>query len=209
MSARDISDKCGKTALLFDYINKNKKDITTIGIGDGGNECGMGKVVENVRKYIKNGEQIGCVVSAEYLITAGVSNWGAEALGIGMGIYCDDKSHKEIYMKSSEVGSADGINGEFNGSVDGLPYTQHAKMYSDLCDIYERYNDEEEEKTNIVFEKIPVYLEDNFGSEQSVFNKFGIKKKDIAVKDLKLWLLMIIIICLLYWNILRIKIHLI
>jgi hypothetical protein len=51
-----------------------------IGIGDGGNELGMGKVIEAVHEHIPLGEKIGCVVEADYLVAASVSNWGAYAL---------------------------------------------------------------------------------------------------------------------------------
>jgi hypothetical protein len=53
---------------------------TSTGIGDGGNECGMGKVAERVRKHINNGQLIACVTPADNLITAGVSNWGGWGL---------------------------------------------------------------------------------------------------------------------------------
>lgn len=54
-----------------------------IAIGDGGNELGMGKVLEHIRQnnpLIDQGDKIGCVVPADYLIAASVSNWGGYAL---------------------------------------------------------------------------------------------------------------------------------
>merc|ERR1712073_243219 len=124
MTARDISDKCGKTAALFDYVyDKEKERIVTIGVGDGGNECGMGKVEEKVREHIKNGEQIASVISCDYLITAGVSNWGAEALAVGLKTQCDSAFHKTMYLKMGELGITDGVNGELKGSVDGFEYS--------------------------------------------------------------------------------------
>lgn len=41
------------------------------GIGDGGNELGMGKVKEAVRRHIKNGDVIACDVEADFTIVAG------------------------------------------------------------------------------------------------------------------------------------------
>ena len=58
--------------------------ISTTSIGDGGNELGMGKVKEQVEKHVKHGKEIACVVSCDYLITAGVSNWGGYALAVGL-----------------------------------------------------------------------------------------------------------------------------
>jgi D-glutamate cyclase len=56
-----------------------------ISIGDGGNELGMGKVIDEIRNNpkIQNGQLIGCVIAADCLIAASVSNWGAYALAAG------------------------------------------------------------------------------------------------------------------------------
>lgn len=53
---------------------------TSTGIGDGGNECGMGSVRSAVVKHIPLGEEIGCVVPCDALLAAGVSNWGGWGL---------------------------------------------------------------------------------------------------------------------------------
>lgn len=53
---------------------------TSTGIGDGGNECGMGRVVTAVRASIAGGDVIACVTPADALVAAGVSNWGAWAV---------------------------------------------------------------------------------------------------------------------------------
>ncbi|XP_077419712.1 D-glutamate cyclase, mitochondrial isoform X2 [Vanacampus margaritifer] len=63
---------------------KNIPGITTIGIGDGGNELGMGKVKEKVKSLMPKGVLIACDVPADYAITAGVSNWGGYAVACGL-----------------------------------------------------------------------------------------------------------------------------
>lgn len=42
------------------------------GVGDGGNELGMGKLKDKVEELMPNGGLIACVVPADYAITAGV-----------------------------------------------------------------------------------------------------------------------------------------
>lgn len=42
------------------------------GIGDGGNELGMGKLIEKVKSSAPNGNLIACDVPADYAITAGM-----------------------------------------------------------------------------------------------------------------------------------------
>ncbi|KAJ8291186.1 hypothetical protein GJAV_G00022390 [Gymnothorax javanicus] len=58
--------------------------ITTTGIGDGGNELGMGKVRDAVRAHMPNGSLIACDVAADFAITAGVSNWGGYAVACAL-----------------------------------------------------------------------------------------------------------------------------
>ena len=72
--------------LLFPFLALSCPAIGTIGIGDGGNEIGMGKVRDLVRKHIPHGEEIACCVGADQLITAGVSNWGGYALATALHI---------------------------------------------------------------------------------------------------------------------------
>ncbi len=43
------------------------------GIGDGGNELGMGKVKEKVKALMPKGDLIACDVPADYAITAGTA----------------------------------------------------------------------------------------------------------------------------------------
>eukprot|EP00529_Nitzschia_sp_RCC80_P031096 CAMPEP_0113492914 /NCGR_PEP_ID=MMETSP0014_2-20120614/28322_1 /TAXON_ID=2857 /ORGANISM="Nitzschia sp." /LENGTH=369 /DNA_ID=CAMNT_0000386761 /DNA_START=71 /DNA_END=1180 /DNA_ORIENTATION=+ /assembly_acc=CAM_ASM_000159 len=54
-------------------------------IGDGGNELGMGKVIQRIldNPQIQNGSKIGCVIPADHLVAASVSNWGGYALAVG------------------------------------------------------------------------------------------------------------------------------
>jgi hypothetical protein len=52
-----------------------------IAIGDGGNEIGMGSVPATlIGAHVAHGETIACATPADWLIAAGVSNWGAYAL---------------------------------------------------------------------------------------------------------------------------------
>ncbi|XP_014105179.1 PREDICTED: UPF0317 protein C14orf159 homolog, mitochondrial isoform X2 [Pseudopodoces humilis] len=58
--------------------------VTTTGVGDGGNELGMGKVKDAVKKHIKNGDVIACDVEADFTVVAGVSNWGGYAMACAL-----------------------------------------------------------------------------------------------------------------------------
>jgi D-glutamate cyclase len=64
---------------------QQRRPTLFIAIGDGGNELGMGKVMDKIIDSctIPNGDKIACVVSADYLIAASISNWGGYALAAG------------------------------------------------------------------------------------------------------------------------------
>ena len=92
MKGKDISQYVQPIDELFEMARQNPH-ITTIGIGDGGNELGMGKVYDSIVKNIPLGETIGCCVSADFLIAAGVSNWGGYALACGLYIASNSPFH--------------------------------------------------------------------------------------------------------------------
>jgi hypothetical protein len=105
----------------------------TIGIGDGGNEIGMGKVPWDViRRNIPNGAVIACGWRTDYLIVAGISNWGAYALAAGVALLCgysppdswfDIETERGILQEMVEQGPlVDGVKGIPSISVDGLDF---------------------------------------------------------------------------------------
>ncbi|XP_034531839.1 D-glutamate cyclase, mitochondrial [Notolabrus celidotus] len=78
---------------------KNIPGITTTGVGDGGNELGMGKVREKVVNLMPKGDLIACDVPADYAITAGVSNWGGYAVACGLYLLHTCPSHQRYLKK--------------------------------------------------------------------------------------------------------------
>ena len=105
------------------FLNYYKK-IPTIGIGDGGNEIGMG----NLENIIKNNlELIPCKIKVDKLIISSVSNWG----GYGLAAYlCLLTKNKEFFESVEEtiknyikyivsIGSVDGVTHENKEKVDG------------------------------------------------------------------------------------------
>ena len=69
-------DLTSRLSFIDDFFLEasNCPDVTTIAVGDGGNELGMGKVYDKVCSSIPDGKKIGCVVSADLLIAAGAYN---------------------------------------------------------------------------------------------------------------------------------------
>src|SRR5262249_2075095 len=81
MRGLDLTDQTTPIHLSFEDAARRTPPLVTIGIGDGGNEIGMGKIPpEMIAHNILHGERIACRVPTDHLIVAGVSNWGAYAL---------------------------------------------------------------------------------------------------------------------------------
>ncbi|NXS94960.1 GLUCM protein, partial [Jacana jacana] len=74
--------------------------VATTGVGDGGNELGMGKVKDAVKKHIKNGDVIACDVEADFTIVAGVSNWGGYAIACALYILSTCEMHDRYLRKA-------------------------------------------------------------------------------------------------------------
>lgn len=126
---------------------------TTTGVGDGGNELGMGKVASAVEEHIPLGCTIACVGAADYLVAAGVSNWGAwgiiaaaQVMGRSQaeGATKDATAHPALPSVEEEsaladalvaTGCCDGIRGIPSRSVDGLDFDVHAEKLTALREL--------------------------------------------------------------------------
>ncbi|NXY55185.1 GLUCM protein, partial [Callaeas wilsoni] len=136
--------------------------ITTTGVGDGGNELGMGKVKEAVKKHIKNGDVIACDVEADFTVVAGVSNWGGYAIACALHVLRSCEIHdrylrravsfpqtpnKKLWLPALpsitkeekllktlvQLGVRSGRTASLEMEVDGLPfYNTHSLMIEKL-----------------------------------------------------------------------------
>ncbi|XP_022085975.1 D-glutamate cyclase, mitochondrial-like isoform X5 [Acanthaster planci] len=83
MKAIDVGRLVGGIDWLF-LAAADLPKVHTSGIGDGGNELRMGKVRDMVHLDIPQGPTITCSVASDFLLTAGVSNWGGYAVAVGL-----------------------------------------------------------------------------------------------------------------------------
>ena len=67
--------------------------VSTICIGDGGNELGMGKVYDQVVKHIPKGSVIACETACDFVVAAGVSNWAGYAIALGLYVVSCSSMH--------------------------------------------------------------------------------------------------------------------
>jgi hypothetical protein len=99
-----------------------RRAIPTVAVGDGGNEAGMGKVVDQVRAAIPNGQLIASVVPADYLVAAGTSNWGAYGLVAALDPQLLPEPEEELTLLTAlnQAGALDGVRLQVAATVDGL-----------------------------------------------------------------------------------------
>ncbi len=113
---------------------KPPRGVTTIGIGDGGNEIGMGNVRPHLLRQGRLARKIASVVRVDYLVVAGVSNWGAYGVAAYLSILARQlllhtaEEERRIVTACVEAGAVDGITRRRVPTVDGLPLSTHAAI---------------------------------------------------------------------------------
>ena len=123
----------------FDWVAEEAGlyGIPTVGIGDGGNEIGMGKVRELVERYVPNGKKIATVVETDELVVSAVSNWGAYGLVAELSLKTEKnllKGWEEEFVVRVLVkaGLIDGVSKKREVSVDGIPMRIHRSVLETL-----------------------------------------------------------------------------
>ena len=97
--------------------------IPTIGVGDGGNEIGMGNVAEAVRTRL---DLVPAEVKADILVIATVSNWGAYGIVAALEqltrlpLLLSFSKAERFLRRTVGMGSVDGISHEHIVRVDGF-----------------------------------------------------------------------------------------
>jgi len=138
MRGLDITEHMSPAELLFETGKQVFPSLTTIGIGDGGNEIGMGKIPwDTIRRNIPRGGLVACRVPTDYLIVCGVSNWGAYGLAAGVRLLrgappdpelFDPARERELLRIMVERGPlVDGTSGQATVTVDGLSFERYVE----------------------------------------------------------------------------------
>lgn len=122
----DVTDTVGKVNHVFEEARR--KGILTIGIGDGGNEVGMGNILDDVIRIVPTGNIIGTDVKTDLLVVAAIANWGAYAIGacIAAALHMPDAIHsleeeRRMTGAAAALGFIDPATGLANGWTDGTP----------------------------------------------------------------------------------------
>jgi hypothetical protein len=118
-------------------------NIVTIGVGDGGNEVGMGLIKDTVREVVPYGAKCACPcqaglapeVATDVLVTASVSNWGCYGIAACLaalhnqpGALHDEAMERRTLREAADSGLIDGNTGFIDPGADGIPATSHAAI---------------------------------------------------------------------------------
>jgi D-glutamate cyclase len=144
MSGRDLTPYMSPAHLLFEEAPRHEPPVVTLGIGDGGNEIGMGKIPWDViRRNIRGGSKIACRVPVDHLIVAGVSNWGAYALAAGVRalrgaafdaeLFSVERERQLLEMMVEFGPLVDGVTKQRTTTVDGLTWEQYAAVMDQIA----------------------------------------------------------------------------
>ncbi len=141
LRGRDISGTMSPAHRLFEHLEPG---VTTLGIGDGGNEIGMGKISwKVVHENIPQGGLIACRVATRHLIVCGISNWGAYGLAAGVlrlrGVDAEPglfEPAREFQLLETMVEAGplvDGVSGLATPTVDGLAFEEYSAILTKLA----------------------------------------------------------------------------
>jgi hypothetical protein len=108
--------------------------LATIGVGDGGNEIGMGNVRALLMRQGSLMARIASAVRVDHLVVAGVSNWGAYGIVAQLGrltgqalLHTPD-DERRLIAACVDAGAVDGVTRERTRTVDRMDADTHAAI---------------------------------------------------------------------------------
>lgn len=133
----------------LDYLFRQAKaqGTPTVGIGDGGNELGMGVIAEDLPTFSPKARDcgipgrggVGAVTAADWLVVSNVSNWGATGIVAALSALLENPvvfHDAELETRTTEACVANGgVDGMFMGpepANDGIPIVEWEGMVRSL-----------------------------------------------------------------------------
>jgi len=144
----DISADVSKGQALFAAARAHR--VLTIGIGDRGNELGMGPIAETARALLPFGRACGCPCGggvadetpADVAVVATVSNWGAYGITTCLAgllerseLIQSPTMEAELFATARREGGVDGMTGRAALSADGIAMQVHQGVVRMLAEI--------------------------------------------------------------------------
>ena len=114
------------------FMTCARRRPVTVGVGDLGNEIGMGNVRARLIRLNAPRARMACVVPVDHLVVAGVSNWGSygvvAALGrvTGLDLLHTPEIERRLIGACVSAGACDGVTRRREPTVDSLGADIHA-----------------------------------------------------------------------------------
>ena len=165
--ARDLLDRIAPTALiaiercaltrLGTYLNMRGQDISphtarldhlflqhphTVGIGDGGNEIGMGNLASRIPEVATLPDEP-AVTRTTHLVIASVANWGAYGVVAalsrltGRNLLPRPADESACIRRLVSLGAVDGVTGAADCTVDSFNLSENSAVLERLNDLLE------------------------------------------------------------------------
>lgn len=115
-----------------------ERGITTISIGDGGNEIGMGGLRETIEKFVPHGDSICASEVSDITLISGVSNWWGWGVAAvmskiqGKDLLPADEVELAMLRAMLAAGSVDGCTKKPEETVDNLTMDVHLGVLSNV-----------------------------------------------------------------------------
>ena len=150
-------ERCGLTSEGL-YRNMRGRDLTaynaridhiftdahaTVGIGDGGNEIGMGNLADHIPK-VDTLVKLPCVTRTTELVIASVSNWGGYGLVAALSQLCGRDllpsiaEERRLMTQTVDLGAVDGMSAAQEYKVDGFTLDENSETVQALHDYLSR-----------------------------------------------------------------------
>ena len=121
-----------------DYLFSNHP--YTVGIGDGGNEIGMGNLAHEITT-VPSLVKIPCITTTTKLIITSVSNWGGYGLVAalskqkGKNLLPSVEAEQELVKRTVNMGAVDGITTKSVYKVDGFTLEENSQTVERLHEL--------------------------------------------------------------------------
>ncbi len=137
MLSRDITDYTARLDYLFEF------GIPSVGIGDGGNEIGMGNVAEHIPPVDRLPDEP-AITEVDRLVLASVSNWGGYGLVaalsrlVGRNLLPSVEEDMRLVTQMVDDGAVDGGSGINRYYVDNFTLEENGELLGLLHELVNR-----------------------------------------------------------------------
>lgn len=153
VGGKDISPTVSKGQALFEEAHR--LGILTIGIGDRGNELGLGPIADVARALLPYGTDCGCPchggvadqTHSDLALPAVISNWGAYGVAACLAALLENPDlihtaaiEHSLFDTAVREGAVDGMSGRAIAAADGIGVAENAAIVSLLGEIYRAHS---------------------------------------------------------------------